>query len=208
MDVRVVRSPKRRKTVSASLEQGVLVLRIPARMTKAQEGYWVERMRQRFQKERLPKVDPESALQQRTERLNQRYFGGQLRFRIDWVDNQRARWGSCTPTSARIRLNRELAGLPDYVVDYVIVHELAHLLEANHGPRFWALVARYPATERARGFLEGYQWVKQRGSSALEVGDLIEENGLMVAIDREDEGHPHSYLSGGYGDDEDGESHP
>jgi len=45
--------------------------------------------------------------------------------------------------------------MPEYVVDYVLVHELAHLLEHGHGPAFWALVDRYPRTERARGFLDG-----------------------------------------------------
>jgi predicted metal-dependent hydrolase len=74
---------------------------------------------------------------------------------VRWVDNQRNRWGSCTPADGTIRLSRRLVGMPDWVIDYVLFHELAHLLVPGHGPEFWALVARYPRAERARGFLEG-----------------------------------------------------
>ena len=45
--------------------------------------------------------------------------------------------------------------MPDWVLDYVLVHELAHLVVPGHGPQFWSLVDRYPRTERARGYLEG-----------------------------------------------------
>ena len=66
-----------------------------------------------------------------------------------------ARWGSCTPADRTIRLSRRLLGLPDYVVDYVLLHELTHLLVPGHGPRFWEAMSRYERLERARGFLEG-----------------------------------------------------
>ena len=72
---------------------------------------------------------------------------------IRWVDNQTTRWGSCSPHSGTIRLSRALARFPDWVLDYVIVHELAHLRVPGHGPAFWEIVGRYPLTERARGFL-------------------------------------------------------
>ena len=45
--------------------------------------------------------------------------------------------------------------MPEWVIDYVLLHEIAHLVTADHGPDFWALMSRYPRTERARGFLEG-----------------------------------------------------
>ena len=71
-----------------------------------------------------------------------------------WSGRQTRRWGSCSPADATIRISDRLAELPLWVLDYVIVHELAHLAEANHGPGFHALVARYPRSERAVGFLE------------------------------------------------------
>ncbi|MQA17591.1 MAG: DUF45 domain-containing protein, partial [Pseudonocardiaceae bacterium] len=72
-----------------------------------------------------------------------------------WVTNQHDRWGSCTPADRSIRLSARLRELPQWVADYVLVHDLAHLLEPGHGPAFWQLVQRYPKTERARGYLEG-----------------------------------------------------
>jgi predicted metal-dependent hydrolase len=71
------------------------------------------------------------------------------------VANQGSRWGSCTPVDRTIRLSSRLQGMPSWVVDYVLVHELAHLLVPGHGPDFWALVEQFPRTERARGYLEG-----------------------------------------------------
>jgi predicted metal-dependent hydrolase len=69
------------------------------------------------------------------------------------VDNQRQRWGSCTPQDGTIRISSRVQGYPGWVVDAVIVHELAHLVEANHSPAFHALADRFPRQERATGFL-------------------------------------------------------
>jgi predicted metal-dependent hydrolase len=154
--VRVVRSKRRTKTVSATVDRGVLVLRIPARMSRAEEARWIEHMRAKLLDKRGKHEATRSneALEARASRLAQDYFGG-LQFRIDWSTRQQQRWGSCTPSEATIRLSENLKAFPDYVIDYVIVHELAHLLIADHSPAFWQLVGRYPLTDRARGFLEG-----------------------------------------------------
>ena len=74
---------------------------------------------------------------------------------VRWVRNQNGRWGSCTPADRSIRISDRIQTFPDWVIDYVILHELAHLVVANHNAQFWALVARYPRAERARGYLEG-----------------------------------------------------
>ncbi|GEC07401.1 metal-dependent hydrolase [Streptomyces spinoverrucosus] len=98
----------------------------------------------------------DSELTERAERLSAQYFDGRARpTSVRWVTNQNTRWGSCTPSEGSIRLSHRLQGMPEYVVDYVLLHELAHLLVPGHGPRFWRLLEAYPRTERARGYLEG-----------------------------------------------------
>jgi predicted metal-dependent hydrolase len=102
---------------------------------------------------RRPGID---ALSERAAALNERYLDGQaLPTSVTWSNRQTGRWGSCTPADGTIRLSSRLQGMPDWVVDYVLLHELAHLLQPGHDPAFWALVGRFPRTERARGFLEG-----------------------------------------------------
>jgi broad specificity phosphatase PhoE/predicted metal-dependent hydrolase len=147
--VEVVRSPRRRKTVQAREVNGVLRVSIPATMTKADEAHWVAEM--------LRRMDRRSAannidLARRADQLAARY---RLRrpASIRWVNNQEWRWGSCTPANGAIRISTRLAGEPAWVLDYVIVHELAHLHLARHDAAFWSLVNRYPQAERARGFL-------------------------------------------------------
>ena len=149
-----MRSAKRKKTVSAELKNGELVVRAPARMSDRELAPIIEKLQKRLRKKtnRIPKTDED--LEAMAQQLNQTYFSGRLKWQsIRYVTNQNRRFGSCTPSLGTIRLSDRLASMPDWVLKYVIVHELAHLEEANHGPNFWALVNRYPLTERARGYL-------------------------------------------------------
>ena len=149
MKVEVIRSPRRRKTVQARQVNGVLRVSIPATMTKADEEHWVKEMIRRMERRAATAgVD----LVRRAEQLATRY---RLRrpASIAWVNNQEWRWGSCTPADGAIRISSRLAAEPPWVLDYVIVHELAHLHIPRHDAAFWALVNRYPKAERARGFL-------------------------------------------------------
>ena len=122
---------------------------IPASMTKVEEEKWVAEMVRRMERRSLTaRID----LRERAALLADR-DGLRQPYTIRWVDNQEWRWGSCTPADGAVRISSRLAKEPLWVLDYVIVHELAHLSVGRHDERFWAIVHRYPLTERARGFL-------------------------------------------------------
>jgi predicted metal-dependent hydrolase len=149
VDVEVLRSARRRKTVSARQVGDVLQIRIPARMSASEEARWVGEMVRRFERR---SATAEVDLGRRAAVLAARY-DLPAPASIRWVDNQTSRWGSCTPAEGSVRISSRLAAFPVWVVDYVVVHELAHLVEPGHGARFKALVGRYPLAERATGFL-------------------------------------------------------
>lgn len=154
--VEVVRSPRRRRTVAAHREGERIIVSVPARISRAEEAKWVSLLVARVLdgERRLRPSDDD--LLERARYLSQRYLGGRaVPASVRWVDNMASRWGSCTPVDATIRLSRRLLGMPEYVVDYVLLHELAHLLVPGHGPAFWAELAGYQRLERAKGFLEG-----------------------------------------------------
>lgn len=160
MKVEVVRSPRRRKTITAEQRDGRLVVRLPAGLTRAEERSWVEVMVDRMERRRrLERLNAGRDLHRRADRLNHRHFGGRLRWRsIRYVSNQRDRYGSCTPQEGAIRISHLVADMPPWVRDYVLMHELAHLLIPDHSPRYWQLVQRYPLAERARGYLIAKGW--------------------------------------------------
>ncbi|MBG7700168.1 M48 family metallopeptidase [Streptomyces sp. MC1] len=154
--IEVRRSARRRRTVSAYREGDRTVVLIPARMSKAEEQRWVTVMLDKLAAQESKRVLGDAELAERAERLSAQYFEGRARpASVRWVTNQNTRWGSCTPAEGSIRLSHRLQGMPEYVVDYVLCHELAHLLVPGHGADFWRLLEAYPRTERARGYLEG-----------------------------------------------------
>lgn len=147
--VEVIRSAKRKRTVGARLKSGVLTITVPSWMSKAEEDVWRDRFADRFRR----KMDADRFdLRDRADTLARRYDLPRPK-EITWVDSMTSRWGSCTPAHGTIRLSSHLAPFPDWVVDYVIVHELAHLSVPAHNEAFWKLVHRYPKAERAIGFL-------------------------------------------------------
>ncbi len=154
--VEVRRSARRRRTVSAYEESGRLVVLIPATFSRAQEAHWVDRMRAKVEAKSARRSPGDTELGSRAEGLSRRYLAGRARpSSVRWVGNQQRRWGSCTPATGAIRISDQVRGMPDWVLDYVLLHELAHLIEPGHGPGFWALLSGYPRLERARGYLEG-----------------------------------------------------
>jgi hypothetical protein len=159
--VEIRRSARRRRTVSAYREGDRIVILMPARMTKADEQRLVTEMIERVTRRetrlasRGPRRNDEDLLR-RAVALSKDHLGGRATpSSVRWVSNMQHRWGSCTPADGTIRLSHRLQSMPSWVIDYVLVHELSHLLETGHGPQFWAWVDQYPRTERARGYLEG-----------------------------------------------------
>jgi predicted metal-dependent hydrolase len=155
-DVEVRRSRRRRRTVSAYREDGRTVVLIPARFTKAEERQWVATMLDRLAAGDRRRSPSDAELTVRADELSRRYLGGLAKpVSIRWVDNQQTRWGSCTPADGTIRISTRVRGMPGYVLDYVVLHELAHLIVPGHGKDFWSLVSGFPRMDRARGYLEG-----------------------------------------------------
>lgn len=179
-EVRILRSKNRRKTVSSRLIDGVLEVSIPAWMSKAEEAKWVDEMRKRFERK---SASSEIDLNERAARLARRY-GLPAPSSVRWVSNQQTRWGSCSTQERSIRISDRLSKVPLWVLDSVLIHELAHLVHADHSPKFWAVVERYPKLARADGFLEGMAYAsgqptwldpKSDDSAAGPEDDLVDE---------------------------------
>ncbi len=154
MKITILRRPGRRKTVSARMLDGGMVVYAPADASEEELAPIVERLRARMEKREKRRSMGDGDLERLAERLNRDYFNGSLHWRsIAWSMRQEKRAGSCAPSKKTINISHRLSSMPRFVLEYVIVHELAHLLEANHSPRFWELVDRYPRSERARGYL-------------------------------------------------------
>jgi predicted metal-dependent hydrolase len=147
--VEVIRSERRVKTVSARIIDGVIRVRIPAWMSEAEERRFVDEIVTRIEQERRSHaIDLDNRAAQLAER-----FDLPRPESIRWSKNQRQRWGSCSIHSGHIRISDRLVDVPPWVLDHVIVHELAHLEVADHSPAFHALVERNPLAERAIGYL-------------------------------------------------------
>ncbi|WP_027342700.1 M48 metallopeptidase family protein [Hamadaea tsunoensis] len=157
--VEVRRSTRRRRTVAAYREGERVVILMPSQFSRAEESAWIDKMLARLEAKESRGPRSDDALTARAGQLAARYFGDHgtaaVPAGVRWVSNQRGRWGSCSSDERTIRLSDRLRDMPAWVADYVLIHELAHLIEPNHGAAFWRLVGRYPKTERARGFLEG-----------------------------------------------------
>jgi predicted metal-dependent hydrolase len=110
-------------------------------------------MRRRLERRMQRSRPTDERLAERARTLNTRHFGGRLRWTSIGFADMAHTWGSCTFTTGAIRIAQRAAGLPDWVLDYLLVHELAHLEHSDHGPEFHELENRYPLAERARGYL-------------------------------------------------------
>lgn len=174
--VDVIPSAKRIKTVSARIVEGVIRVRVPAWMSSEEQNRAVHQIVGRIEKRmRCAHI----ALEPRARELAARFDLPEPRS-IEWSHRQRIRLGSCTVSSGDIRISSRLTEVPPWVLDHVIVHELAHLVEYGHTPAFHALVNRNPRAERAEGYLMAFDTIipQQPGrppqAAAIGEGELVD----------------------------------
>lgn len=156
LPVRVQRSARRTKSVTARVEDDHVLVQAPARMRGREldesVAHLVAQLQQRHERARRKATDV--ALAERAARLSKEY-GLPRAATVQWSTRQQKRWGSCSLHSREIRVSAVLMDAPDFVVDNVLLHELAHLVEPNHSPAFHALADQHPLSERAKGYLLG-----------------------------------------------------
>ena len=165
-EVEIRRSARRTRTVRAYREGDKTIVLVPARLSKAEEERHVRSLVARLERREKSVRPSDDELLERSAALSRTWLGGRaVPQSVRWVTNQNTRWGSCTSVDCSIRLSHRLQGMPTFVVDYVLLHELAHLIEANHSPAFWALVDAFPEADRAKAFLEGVSWQERAAPS-------------------------------------------
>lgn len=169
--VRVVRSSKRTKTVSAAWREGRLQVNLPWGLSEQAEQDWVDRMLTKVQANPASRPGANQDLLQRALRLARTHLDGEVQpTEVVWSTRQQHRWGSCTPSTGRIRISSELAEMPDWVLDAVIVHELTHLKHTGHTRAFHDMAGRYPRQAEAMAFLAGVTYARGRGGAGAAAG--------------------------------------
>ncbi len=174
--IEIRRSSRRRRTVSAHREGDHFVVLVPARMSAAHVAQYAEELVGRLEARERRAVPSDEELMRRATGLSRRWLPGAPEpSSVRWVTNQNQRWGSCTPIDRTIRLSHRLRGMPVFVVDYVLLHEVAHLLVSGHGADFEALLAPYPRLREARAFLDGVDFTLAHGHAMGALAEATDE---------------------------------
>ena len=170
-DVEIRRSARRQRTVTAYREDGRTIVIVPARMSRADVDRYVAELVARIDRSEHRARRSDTELMSRAQQLSRRYLDDNAKpLSVRWVDNQRKRWGSATPADGSIRLSSRLSSMPAYVIDYVLLHELAHFIVPGHGPKFDVLLADYSELPRAQAFLAGVSHGDQHGREPIDAG--------------------------------------
>lgn len=155
VEVRV--SKRRKKTSEAKWVGGRIVVSVPAHLDRAARQKTVDWLVERLlTRHRLQSCLGDDELLARAIELSDRYLVGARPVSARWVTNQSARWGSCSYYSGEIRVSHRLRAVPGWVLDSVLVHEVAHLTHPDHSPAFHRLAGSYPRHKEAGVFLAGY----------------------------------------------------
>ena len=155
--VEIRTSTRRRKTIAAHWEGDRIVVVVPHRLPKRDRQAYADELVARLLASRARRRPTDAALTARAAELSRRYLDGEaVPASVTWSSRQHARWGSCTPSDRTIRISDRLQDVPAWVLDTVLVHELAHLIHPEHSPEFHRLVDRHPRMAESDAFLAGY----------------------------------------------------
>jgi len=180
--------PGRRRTVELSLEGGRFVARVPRRIPRRELTPMLAQLRaQLWQRLQSQSVYDDQALAERAREVRARFLADVdlPPFEVRFSRRQRKRWGSCSFDGHRgtIRISAQLIGHPVWVFDHLLLHEIAHLRHANHGPGFQALLARDPQRDRAKGYLEALEHIDRNGDSVAMLAAVRAESERGAADD-------------------------
>ncbi|MDD4955487.1 MAG: M48 family metallopeptidase [Candidatus Omnitrophica bacterium] len=155
MEIKIIRSNRRRRTVSARIVNDCLVISAPEALCEDNLRRIVSDFKLKFEKKKIKEeLDRNQPLSEIADILNKKYFNNELKINsIEYVTGQNSKYGCCDYRNGHIRISHKVGLMPKWVRDYVLVHEMAHLIEPNHGKAFWGIVHRYRLTEKARGYL-------------------------------------------------------
>lgn len=155
--IKIHRSKRRKRTVSARLVKDILIVRAPENIPEIRLQKAVDELKSRIERKQMKEeLNQQENLSQRAEEFNKEYFGNKLKINsIEYVSGQTSKFGCCNYRTGSIRISHRIGTMPKWVRDYVIIHELAHLVEPNHSQAFWDIVNCYKLSERARGYLIG-----------------------------------------------------
>ncbi len=149
-------SQRRRKTVAAYWEGDRIVIVFPKSVPKRDRQAYVDELAAKLIAGRAKSRPTDAELHKRAAHLSRTYLKNEAKpTSVVWSTRQQARWGSCTAAEGTIRISARLQGAPQYVIDAVLVHELAHLVHSDHSPEFYDLANRFPRQRDADLFLKG-----------------------------------------------------
>jgi len=159
MDVKIIRSKRRYKSAGARIKNNVVEIRVPFWLSRAKTKIVANHFLAKMKKKRKKQSD--HFLQRRASRLIEKYFDNKIKdFSIIWSSRLTSTFGLCSPSKREIKISSRLKQSPSWVIDYLIIHELAHFLVSAHNKQFWSLVNRYLKTKQAKSFLKGIRFAE------------------------------------------------
>jgi predicted metal-dependent hydrolase len=165
---RVIRKERRRRSISAFRQGGVIEIHIPAKMSKRQELEIIPEMIAMVLRREGRSRKTDLQLLEIGMELLAKYLPDfdVVPASINWR-NMSERWGSCTTVDRTIRISDRLIGAPNYVLNYIIFHELIHLRIPGHDQDFYNYLNRFTDQQKCEAFLEGFELGSQSGGSGV-----------------------------------------